>query len=478
MNFSQKIVLIIGAATALCATAVLKQNTSKNNQQDSQSSTLQAPAVIQKDPLYWNWKSIDTTQIAFPKNFLWGVATSAHQTEGNCINNDWAAWEKTQKIAQTGGACNHWNTYKKDIQLIKQNKFNTYRFSIEWSKVEPKQGHWDEAALKHYEDVCKELIKQGIKPVITLHHYTNPIWFVQLGGFEKEKNIQYFVRYCTKVFERLNTYAHLWLTFNSPTSCVARAYHKKLAPPAKENMQLMQEVLKNMLEAHVQVYHTLKKLPHGAQAQIGICHNIYQIEPKKFWDKTGASIAYKLFNDNIYQFFKTGHFNASVPFNVSLKYHNPKAKGALDFIGLNYYSHGLMNNFNVNAHPSEMRTQQEMYTIYPEGFYRAIQEVSTEFAKPLKIPIYVTENGIATNNEKDRELFFQRYLYALSYAIHQGCPVKGYIVWSLLDNYEWGSYDMHYGIYSVDFKTQMRGTQPRAGAHYLINIVKSFETHL
>ena len=476
MNFSKKLFFTLLSFTVLISTAVVfkQRNKTQSKKSIQRPIAITAPTVLKDEPLSWDWKSIDTAQLAFPPDFLWGVATSAHQTEGNCTNNDWAAWEKQQNITLTGNACNHWNTYKKDIQLIKQNRFNSYRFSIEWSKVQPKKDQFDETALKHYEEVCKELIKQGIKPIITLHHYTNPIWFSEMGGFEKAKNIIYFVNYCTKVFERLNKYAHLWLTFNSPTSFVARAYHKKLAPPAKENMQLMQEVLKNMLDAHVQVYHALKQLPNGTKAQIGICHNIYQIEPKKFWDKTGANIAHKLFDENIYQFFKTGNFNVSVPFKVSLKHHNPKAKGALDFVGLNYYSHGLMTNFDVAAHPGELRTQQEMYTIYPEGLYRAIQEVSTEFAKPLNIPIYITENGIATDNEQHRELFFKRYLYALSYAINTGCPVKGYITWSLLDNYEWGSYDMHYGIYAVNFKTQERGKKPRTGAQYLIDVVKRF----
>ena len=437
--------------------------------------TIPAPIVLQKNPLYWDWNEIDTSKLYFPEGFLWGVATSAHQVEGNSTNNDWSEWEKNHGKTKTGLACDHWNRYKEDIQLIKENKFNTYRFSIEWSKIEPKPGQFDENALKHYEDVCKELAKNNIKPFIVLHHYTLPLWFSKMGGFEKIKNISHFVTYSKKVFERLNKYNPLWLTINCPTSYVARAYHKKMSPPGKDNMQLMQEVLKNMLEAHVQVYHALKALPGGKDAQIGFNQNIYHIEPKHFWDKSGAGYAYSLFEGNIYNFFKTGQFNAHVPFKVSLRYANPKAKGALDFVGLSYYSHGQMTNFNVGLYPGDLPTQTDVYTIYPEGMYRAVMHVTQEFANPLKVPIYITENGIATNNEKHSALFFERYLFALSYAMSQGAPVKGYIVWTLLDNYEWGTYDIKYGLYAVDFKTLERSKKPREGTKPLLEVVNKLK---
>lgn len=472
-------------ACIVCATVARPARTQKRkplttNQKKIVSSPTQAqitpPTVLKKNPLYWDWKQINTQQLYFPAGFLWGVATSAHQVEGNCTNNDWALWEKKHCTTKTGAACDQWNRYKEDIKLIKDNHFNAYRLSVEWSKIEPKPGQFDEKALQHYEEVCKELVKNNITPLVVLHHYTLPCWFANMGGFENINNIPLFVRYSKKVFERLKPYVPLWMVINSPTSYVARAYHKKMAPPAKDNMQLMQETLKNMLEAHVQVYHALKALPGGTEAKIGYSHNVYHIEPNNFWDKAGTAHAYKLFDSNIYTFFKTGQFNAHVPFKVSLKHSNAQAKGALDFIGLSYYSHGLMNNFSVGLYPGDIKTQTEVYTIYPEGMYRAVMQVTTEFAKPLNIPIYIAENGVATNNEKDRALFYERNLYALSYAMSQGCPVKGYFAWSLIDNYEWGSYGMNYGLYSVDFNTQERGKKPREGFKPLLTSVQKFNS--
>ena len=432
------------------------------------------PACKQKDPLYWDWQTIDTSQLYFPPQFLWGAATSAHQVEGYCTNNEWQLWEENDGVIPTGKACDHWHRYKEDIQSLKHAGLTSYRFSVEWSKIEPAPGQFDESALKHYEDLCKELVKQGIKPIVTLHHYTNPLWFYKRGSFEKEENIHYFISYCVKVFSRLHPYVHLWLTFNSPTSYAARAYYAQLAPPGIQNMQKMQEVLKNVLEAHVQTYHALKQLPGGPKSHIGICHNIYQVEPKHFWDSISCNTAKALFDDSVYKFFTTGHFKVSVPLKASVTHYNAAAPRSLDFIGLNYYSHGLMSGFNVEAYTGDIRTQNRIYTIYPEGLYRALMEVDNELAKPLQIPIYITENGIATNNEQHRKLFFERYLYALSYAIAQGCPVKGYCVWSLMDNYDWGDYNTPYGIYAVNFNTVERSKTPRTGAHYFIDVVKKF----
>lgn len=471
-NFSSKKIAL--SALILCVSIMQgytkNRNTSPRKKNIQKKSIPNQPPILQANPLYWDWKSIDTNDIQFPSDFLWGVSASAHQTEGNCTNNDWATWEMQHAKQKTGSACDHWNRYKQDIQLMKKSGITSFRFSIEWSKVEPQPGVFDETVLTHYQSVCKELKNNNIKPVITLHHYTNPKWFAAKGGFEKKENIPHYIHFAKKVFEKLSPYAYMWITFNSPTSYAARAYYKQMAPPGKNNMQLMVEVIKNMLEAHVQAYQTLKRINN--KASIGICHNIFQVEPSSSWDKTACSYADHLFGQTVYQFFNTGVFKASVPFKVRLNHKNKYAPQSLDFIGLNYYSHGLMKNFDVVRYPKEIPMDVDLFTIYPEGLYRAIKEVNDNLAAPLHIPIYVTENGIATHNEKHREQFFKQTLYALSQAIAQGYPVKGYFVWSLTDNYEWGSYNTCYGIYAVDFNTQERATKPRAGAQHLINVIK------
>jgi len=428
--------------------------------------------------LHWDWQAINTETISFPADFLWGFGSSAYQVEGNCTNNNWFAWEKgsfddgrAHVDEPSGNACDHWNRYKEDIALLKETGAHAFRFSVEWSKIEPTPGCYDEAALDHYESVCQELIKQNIKPVITLHHYTDPLWFMEKGGFESHENIQYYVRFCKKVFERLHPFVHLWFTFNSPSGYATKGYLNGAVPPAKKDMQLMAEVLKNMLDAHVQTYHALKKI--NASSQIGILKNIYQLEPWNYYnplDRLAASMGNYITNACIYTFFTRGVFKLLIPGKVTVYHENKSAMTSLDFIGLNYYSHAYMSNFKLVHHPEEQQTQNPLYTLYPEGIYRAITELHKKIARPLGIPIYITENGIATDDDTVRREHARQYLYAISRAIDEGYDVRGYIHWALLDNYEWGSYGKHYGIYAVDFTTQNRTL--KEGADYLLSIIR------
>lgn len=429
--------------------------------------------------LHWDWDAIDTQDIAFPKDFVWGFSSSHHQIEGNATESDsWYQWEQgsfpdgtPHAIHRSGDACDHWNLYKKDIALLKKTGATSFKFSTAWSKIEPEEGVYDEAALDHYEDVCKELVRQGIKPVLTLHHYTDPQWFMDKGGFEKKENLHHFASYCQKVFERLHPYVYLWITFTSPSAYATKGYLNGAVPPGKKNMQLMGEVLKNILEGHVRAYQAMK--PINPESQITFSKNIYQMEPWNIYnplDHIGAAISNYITNDCIYKFCTTGIFKLYIPGLVNVYHENKNAPDTLDFVALNYYSHAYMKNFSVVKHPDEIHTQNPQYTLYPEGMYRAIKEIHEKMAQPLNIPIYITENGVGTDNDEHRRIQSQRYLYAISRAIEEGCDVRSYIHWALLDNYEWGSYDKHYGIYAVDHATQNRTLKP--GTDYLCHVMQ------
>jgi len=403
-------------------------------------------------------KAISNLNLPKKEKFLWGVATSAHQVE-RCDNNDWAQAAAQGKVAPAGNACEHEKRWKEDIQLIKNLGANTYRFSCEWSKVMPKEGTFDEKVLKHYEDVCKELVRQGLKPCITLYHYTQPIWFAEKGGFEKEKNIKHFVQFSQKLFQRLGKYVHLWFTFNAPSGVAYKSHLKASTPPYKKDMQLAVEVLKNVLESHVQVYQAAKKI--NKDYKVGILKNIYQLDPYNPFnplDRLGSYMGNMLANTCIYNFFRTGEFKVWIPKKVYVYHKNEAAKKSNDFIGLNYYSHGMMKNFKVVC-PSGIKVGKENHTIYAEGLYRAIKELHQQF----NLPIFITENGYGgcknlsdKENCERRKLFLNRYWYAMAKAIEDGYPVHGYIHWSLMDNYEWGTHHKRYGLYHVDFATQKR----------------------
>ncbi len=430
--------------------------------------------------LYWNWKTINTNNLAFPHNFLWGAGTSAHQIEEDCDNNSWSSnspWasqlQNKKDFVFPGKACEGYSCCFDDIQLLKDIGCNAYRFSVEWSKIEPQLSKFDNKVLQHYADFCDALIKNNIKPVITIHHYTDPIWFLEKGGFEKEENIGYFVEFCEKLSEALAGKVHMYLTFNSPSGYAMPSYLLGDKPPFKKDMHLAATVLKNMLETHVQVYKEIKK--QDSKVQVGILKNIYQLDPWRIWHPVDRLFCYmgkKLVDDCFFDFFNKGTFNVSIPFKVSINHENKNAPKSLDFIGLNYYGHTYFKS-TQRFHPKwEEKTANENYYVYPEGLYRAINELNNKIALPLQIPIYVTENGIGTDDNAQRERHMKRYLYAISKAIQDGANVKGYFYWSLMDNYEWGNYNAHFGLYHVDFETQKRTL--KEGAQYYPQVTQSY----
>ena len=265
----------------------------------------------------------------------------------------------------------------------------------------------------------------------------------------------------------------MYLTFNSPSGYAMPSYLLGQKPPFKKDMQLAATVLKNMLEAHVQTYEAIKK--QDTKVQVGILKNIYQLDPWRIWhpiDRLFCFMGKKLVDDCFFDFFKKGTFSVSIPFKVNIKHENKNAPKSLDFIGLNYYGHTYFKS-TKRFHPEwEEQTANENYYVYPEGLYRAINELNHKIALPLSIPIYVTENGIGTDNDVQRKQHMQQYFYALSKAIQDGADVRGYFYWSLMDNYEWGNYNSHFGLYHVDFETQERTL--KEGAQYYPQVTQAY----
>ena len=420
--------------------------------------------------LKWEWEKINTKNMFFPKDFSWGTATAAHQVEGNNTNNNWHQWEysfdeneksRIHNNQKSGFSVDHWNNYPNDIKLMKDLGTNHYRFSIEWSRIEPSKGVIDQDALEHYRLICNELVNNNITPVVTLYHFTHPIWFDEIGAFEKKENIQYFISYSDTVFKFLNDLVPIWCTINEPAVFVSQGYFNGVFPPGKKDPKLAAIVLGNLLDSHVELYRHLKQTPAGKKSKIGIVKNIFQFEPYQRWnimDWAVSSMLDSVFNSSIINYFKTGDFDFHLPLQARLSFQNPEAISAMDFIGLNYYSHYLVSArpnikepFVFLERRNEIQTDMD-YSIYPEGFYRALHTI-----KKLGAPIYVTENGIADKDDTRRSLFINRYIYAMYKAMREGVDIRGYFYWTLMDNFEWAEgYDKKFGLYSVDFKTQER----------------------
>ena len=414
---------------------------------------------------------------------MWGTATAAHQVEGNNTNNNWYAWEhqkdsngksRIHNNDKSGIAANHWNLYRDDISLMNDLGVGYYRFSVEWSKIEPENGIINEKALEHYRDVCIALIDSGLTPVITLHHFSHPIWFEELGAFEKEENIEYYIRFSELVFNKLSDIVPIWCTINEPAVYVTQGYFNGVFPPGKKDPLLAGYVMRNLLNAHVQVYQRLKSLPNGENVQIGLVKNITQLDPLRRWhilDWYFSGILNDVFTNSTLNLFTKGEFDFYLPAMANISYENYDAINSLDFIGLNYYSRwhvkgqlNLAEPFTFELRPQDIQTDMP-YAIYPEGFYKAVKTIAK-----LNVPIIITENGIADDKDDRRSLFIKRYLYALFKTIEEGYDIQGYFYWSLMDNFEWAEgYMMKFGLYDVDFNTQKRTL--RSGSQSFVDIV-------
>ena len=424
------------------------------------------------------------SDLEFPEKFLWGSTTAAHQVEGNCTNNNWSQWENTPSRhsytflhdkQSAGEACNHWNLYEQDFCLMENIGLNAYRFSVEWSKIEPEENQFDHSAIEHYSRIIDSLIKKNITPMITLHHFTHPDWFEYKGAFEKENNIKYFLRFTKLVFREFSDRVTFFCVINEPEVFTVQGYFTGIFPPEKQNIYLAAKVLKNLIKAHVIVYEGIKSLPGGNSSKIGFVKNINQFKP---WRKLNpidqliSKFSNHFYNDLVLHCLKTDSFTSNIPILHLLNEKIPGASHSYDFIGLNYYSHNFLKfqlikkpHF-IPQYPEDEPKTDMPYTMYPRGFYDALQTVST-----LGKPIIVTENGIADKQDNLREKWIREYLEQLQNALNDGMDIRGYFYWSLLDNYEWAEgYHMKFGLYEVNFKTQER--KLREGAKIYRQIIK------
>ncbi len=433
----------------------------------------------------WDWNTIDVDDVRFTDDFLWGVASAAHQVEGGCDNNNWAWWE-TQSDDQgmpriaggqvAGDACDHWNRYPEDIRLIQQLGVSAYRFSIEWSKIEPRPGEFDAEAIAHYHALLDALAQAGIKPMITLLHFSWPLWFEQLGAFEKAENIRYFVRFSKRVFQEYRPQCKLWCTVNEPEVVSLIGYLIGMFPPGRRDLRVAAWVQRNLVLAHAQVYQALKHMPGGGTAQIGLVKNIFQFEPWRRWflpEWAVARAAEWAHNGAIMRYLQTGHYRFRVPWLAWITTFDPEVQGAGDFFGLNYYSHAHVRIQRDRSEPVKLvHLEDEIptdfhYAMYPEGLLRALRS-----AAALGKPLYVTENGAPDATDGIRDTFIRRYLYALHRARIEGLDIRGYFYWSLMDNFEWvEGYNQRFGLVHVDFVTQKRTL--REGAKAFVNVVRN-----
>jgi beta-glucosidase len=405
-------------------------------------------------------------------SFLWGVATSAYQIEGGIAGNDWADWErlpgKVRGGACSGEACGSWERWERDLDRIQALGLNAYRFSLEWSRVEPEEGRFDEAALARYRDILTGCRARGITPMLTLHHFTNPRWFLARGGWEERANLPSFERYARVAGERFGDLVDLWITINEPEVYGFYAYDAGIFPPGIRDRARALRVIANLLEAHGLASQALRAADRvdadgdGHAVLVGAAKHWVLLEPRNRWsalDRIAAVAQHRVFNVAVARALAGGLIDLWIPGVPAVKRRVDALEGASDFLGVNYYTRwqvGIGGSEPMSARPGAVKNDLG-WEILPEGL-----EVALRACARFHVPLMVTENGIADAADRWRPDFIRASLAALDRARAAGADVRGYFHWSLMDNFEWQeAYEGKFGLYALD---QAGGTGERPSA--------------
>jgi beta-glucosidase len=406
----------------------------------------------------------------FPDNFLWGTTSAAQQVEGGNVNNDWWRWEQDGYIKDARSArvaCDWWQDAEPDFDCMANMGQNAHRLSLEWSRVEPREGQWDEAALDRYRELLTGLRQRGIEPMVTLHHYSNPQWFVDQGGWENEKlALGRFTRYVEKVVGALSDLVQLWCTFNEPNNYVLMGWMRGHWPPGRTDFGLAMCVMRVLLKTHAAVYHLIHELQ--PQARVGLASHLVMFDPANsgsLMDRWAAGLQDKLFNQATLSALGQGR----MPWLTRHPFIR-EVKGAFDWIGVNYY---------YRRRVAFDRGQGKAFwgrLVVPEGaeepvpgwgevYARGVLRLARRLAA-LGRPIYITENGVHDLSDAQRPRFILSHVMQTWRAVQFNIPIRGYFHYTLVDGFEWDNgYSLRFGLVKMDPKTGER-TMRRSGELY------------
>jgi beta-glucosidase len=406
----------------------------------------------------------------FGDDFLWGAATAAHQVEGNNTNNDWWRWEQIPgNIAdgtRSGLACDHYNRFPEDFAQWRGMGHNAHRLSLEWSRIEPSPGVYDSRAIDHYRTVLGTLRGLGMEPMVTLHHFTNPLWLADRGGWESEDVVERFRLYSRHCIDTLGDLVHLWVTINEPNVYAYHSYTAGLWPPQKKDLGAGAHVLRNMVRGHAAAYREIRQSANGPAAKVGVAQHLRVFQPWRPWsplDRLAATLPDRAFN----HWFLRACTDGRAGFPLGFRHQLPEAVGTLDFIGVNYYSRDMVaftprapGELFARMFPAPGRPISDFgVELYPPGLYLVIRDTWDSYRRP----IYITENGVADGVDQFRPAALIGHLAEAARAQREGIDIRGYLHWSSMDNFEWSAgYKMRFGLVEVDFDTQERKPRPSA----------------
>ena len=409
--------------------------------------------------------------LRFPKHFLWGVSTSAHQVEGG-QHNQWTVWEyenartlatkasfqyedlenwpvikraaKDPDNYVSGKAANHFELYAQDFDLACKLNMSAWRFSVEWSRLQPTgPNDWNEEAARHYRSYVDEMKRRGLEPMVTLFHFTLPTWFADMGGFERRGNVKYFLQYAEWILDVLGPSIKFVITINEPDVYAVESYYRGHWPPQQQSLKKTRAVLNNLAYAH----NKISDMAHAKSRRykLSVAKNSAFIYPG---DDAWLSVR----SASIAQFFHDDYFLR-------------KVVKKCDFLGINYYFSSRI--YGYRQHNPDQQLSDLGWDMHPADIDMVIERVYEKY----KLPIIITENGLADADDAERKWWLAQTLIALNKSIAAKIPLIGYFHWSLIDNFEWDKgFWPRFGLYEVDYTTYKR--TPRKSAIWFAQVLK------
>ena len=378
-------------------------------------------------------------RIKFPSEFLWGSSISSYQVEGSNEASDWFAWEKNQYLEPAGKSTGHYNLFRDDISLAHSLGHNALRFSIEWSRIYHSKNSVSRFEIDHYLDVLSFLRSKGMVPIVTLHHFTNPHWFAERGGWLRKESVDEFISYVKTIVFQLKSYVRYWIVFNEPMVYIYNGFIEGIWPPGIKSLGEASLALSNIMKAYVLAYGEIKRIYGRDRSYVSIAKNMRVFTPCYYFN---------LGQNNVFAYLRSHFFNFRI-INYLV------GRRCLDFIGLNYYCREFVRcgktifGFECkDTHHKGLRNTLGWF-IYPRGLYLLLMGL-----RRYNLPVIITENGTSEDSDSSYSRFLHLHIESVAKAISSGADVRGYLWWSLLDNFEWDKgYKHRFGLVKVDFNT-------------------------
>lgn len=421
----------------------------------------------------------DTNELRFPSNFTFGVATAAYQVEGH-IENDWSEWERAGKCKnpehRCGRSVDHWNRFDEDVRLAKDVGCGAFRLSLEWARIEPVRGRFDENAIAEYRARLQRMKAAGVQPMVTLHHFTHPQWFHKETPWHSPESVAAFRRYAKVCGEIVKGLDARIVTFNEPMVLLLGGYIQGCIPPGIADGRKAMAALGNIGRSHVAAREEITQI--CGKTEFGISQNVLVFAPDRAWhplDRAITRLAQDNYNHAFIRALSEGSLNIFMPGLATTKQKLDGARDSLDFVGVNYYTRAHLRfipkppfiQFNYRDVHGRGLTHIG-WEDFPEGFLQMLMEVKSHHG----LPMWVTENGIDDRDGNRRPSYLHSHWKQVLEAINRGADLRGYLYWSLMDNFEWlDGWGPRFGLYHVDFETLERKRTP--GADYFKKVAES-----